>query len=254
LERDKEGLVNLRLWRRPEEVVRATPAAIRRLAELGLGRDLAWLEKELRSFGPVSPGPKAAVSFAGALNQLQTQTAAKAAGGGMALPEQAREHVLAHLLRLEPVLPLTEKRFEALLEKARKELPLVAQRTRDLYKQAHEQREQIARGTNRYEGMEADLARLVPGDLLLRTPHAQLPHVLRYLKAVRIRAERARNHPAKDADKAALIAEWDGWERYVPEANREVFRWLMEEYRVQVFAQELGTAQPVSVKRLEALL
>jgi ATP-dependent helicase HrpA len=28
---------------------------------------------------------------------------------------------------------------------------------------------------------------------------------------------------------------------------------MMEEYRVQVFAQELGTAQPVSVKRLEAL-
>jgi len=29
---------------------------------------------------------------------------------------------------------------------------------------------------------------------------------------------------------------------------------MMEEYRVQVFAQELGTSQPVSVKRLEALV
>jgi ATP-dependent helicase HrpA len=162
--------------------------------------------------------------------------------------------VLAHLLRLEPVLPLMEKRFEGLLEKVRKELPLVTQRTRDLFKQVHEQRDQIARGSNRYPGMEADLARLVPGDLLLTTPHGQLPQVLRYLKAVRIRAERAGNNPAKDADKAQLIADWEGWETFVPAANREVFRWLMEEYRVQVFAQELGTAQAVSVKRLEALL
>lgn len=252
LERDKDGLVNLRLWRRPEEAVKGTPGAVRRLAELALGKDIAWLEKELRSFAPVSAGPKAA-SFAGALNQLQTQVVAVKAAG-VVLPEQAREHVLAHLLRLEPLLPLTERRFEALLERARKELPLVAQRTRDLFKQVHEARDQIARGANRYPGMEGDLARLVPGDLLLRTPHAQLQHVPRYLKAVRIRAERAGNNPAKDADKAALIADWDGWESYVPEANREVFRWLMEEYRVQVFAQELGTAQPVSVKRLEALL
>jgi ATP-dependent helicase HrpA len=253
LERDKDGLVNLRLFRRAEEAVRGTPGAVRRLAELTLGKDIAWLAKELRGFAPVSAGPKAAASFAGALNQLQTQVVAvKAAGVG--LPEQAQEHVLAHLLRLEPVLPLTEKRFEGLLEKVRKELPLVTQRTRDLFKQVHEQREQITRGSNRYPGMEADLARLVPGDLLLTTPHGQLPQVLRYLKAVRIRAERAGNNPAKDADKAQLIAEWDGWETFVPAANREVFRWLMEEYRVQVFAQELGTAQAVSVKRLEALL
>jgi ATP-dependent helicase HrpA len=226
---------------------------VRRLAELALGKDIAWLAKELRGFAPASASSKAVASFAGALNQLQTQVVAvKAAGVG--LPEQAQEHVLAHLLRLEPVLPLTEKRFEGLLEKVRKELPLVTQRTRDLFKQVHEQRDQIARGANRYPGMEGDLARLVPGDLLLRTPHGQLPHVLRYLKAVRIRAERAGNNPAKDADKAQLIADWEGWETFVPAANREVFRWLMEEYRVQVFAQELGTAQAVSVKRLEALL
>jgi ATP-dependent helicase HrpA len=255
LERDKDGLVHLRLFRRAEEAVKGTPAAVRKLAELALGKDIACLAKELRSFAPVSAGPKAAASFAGALTQLQTQTQVVAVKvSGVGLPEQAQEHVLAHLLRLEPVLPLTEKRFEGLLEKVRKELPLITQRTRDLFKQVHEQRDQIARVTNRYPGMEADLARLVPADLLLRTPHAQLPQVLRYLKAVRIRAERAGNNPAKDADKAALIADWEGWETYVPAANREVFRWLMEEYRVQIFAQELGTAQPVSVKRLEALL
>jgi ATP-dependent helicase HrpA len=251
LERDKDGLVNLRLFRRAEEAVRGTPGAVRRLAELALGKDIAWLAKELRGFGAGGGGKAVAQSFADALPML-----GKSSGGHAwdSRGTEAQEHVLAHLLRLEPVLPLTEKRFEGLLEKVRKELPLVTQRTRDLFKQVHEQRDQIARGSNRYPGMEADLARLVPGDLLLTTPHGQLLQVLRYLKAVRIRAERAGNNPAKDADKAQLIADWDGWETFVPAANREVFRWLMEEYRVQVFAQELGTAQAVSVKRLEALL
>ena len=59
-------------------------------------------------------------------------------------------------------------------------------------------------------------------------------------------------NPAKDIDKYNLIAEFDGWQSHVPKSQHETFRWMMEEYRVQVFAQELGTAQPVSVKRLEA--
>ncbi|MEN9678542.1 MAG: hypothetical protein RIS76_4438, partial [Verrucomicrobiota bacterium] len=35
---------------------------------------------------------------------------------------------------------------------------------------------------------------------------------------------------------------------------REEFRWLLEEYKVSLFAQELGTAAPVSPKRLDELL
>ncbi len=251
LELDSDGLIHLRLFRRQEQAARSTPPALRRLAEFALGKDLAWLAKELRHFGAAAAKPASTASFAGALSQLQ---AAPAKTPSKPLPEQAQEHVLAHLLRQEPLFPLTEKRFEELLQKTRRDLPLITQRTRDLYQQIHEQRRQIATGKNRYPGLETDLARLVPPDLLLTTPHAQLPHLLRYLKAARIRAERAGNHPAKDADKAALIADWDGWESYIPAANRETFRWLLEEYRVQIFAQELGTAQPVSVKRLEALL
>ena len=39
----------------------------------------------------------------------------------------------------------------------------------------------------------------------------------------------------------------------VPPGQREAFRWLLEEFRVSIFAQELGTAQPVSAQRLQAL-
>jgi ATP-dependent helicase HrpA len=256
LERDKDGLIHLRLFRRPEDAMRTTPAAVRRLAELALAKDLAWLAKELRLFNPGPAAPKTAQSFAGALNQLQTQAVAPStsATATVPLPDQAQEHVLAHLLRLDPLFPLTEKRFQDLLDKTRRDIPLLTQRTRDLFKQIQDQKAEIARGANRYPGLDSDLARLVPPDLLLTTPHHQLPHILRYLKAVRIRAERAANNPAKDADKAGLISDWEGWQTFVPKASHETFRWLLEEYRVQIFAQELGTAQPVSVKRLEALL
>ena len=61
--------------------------------------------------------------------------------------------------------------------------------------------------------------------------------------------------PDRDRQEAEqLITDFATWPQEVPKANHETFRWLFEEYRVQVFAQELGTAQPVSVKRLEALI
>lgn len=251
LQIDAEGSLHLRLFRRQDEAAQSSPPAIRQLSELALAKDIAWLSKELRHFTLPTAAPKTAQSFAGALTQL---TATPKAPSSAALPAQAQEHLLAHLLRLEPLFPLTEQRFEALLEKTRRELPLLTQRTRDLFTQIHQEKTSLATGKNRYPGIDADLARLVPPDLLLTTPHAQLPHLPRYLKAIRIRAERAANNPAKDADKAQLIADWEGWESYVPKANRETFRWHLEEYRVQIFAQELGTAHPVSVKRLEALL
>jgi ATP-dependent helicase HrpA len=251
LQVDADGSLHLRLFRRPAEATSATPPAIRKLAELALAKDIAWLSKELRHFTLPTAAPKTALSFAGALTQL---TATPKTASAAALPAQAQEHLLAHLLRLDPLFPLTEKRFESLLEKTRRDLPLITQRTRDLFAQIHQEKNAIAQGKNRYPGIEADLARLVPPDLLLTTPHAQLLHLPRYLKAIRIRAERAANNPAKDADKAELIADWYDWESYVPKANHETFRWHLEEYRVQIFAQELGTAHPVSVKRLEALL
>lgn len=151
-------------------------------------------------------------------------------------------------------MPLKKARFDEMCERVRKELPGLAHRVRELLKQTEELKRKILAFPKRYAGMEADVERLLPANMLLVTPHAQLMHLPRYLKAVLLRAERAANNPAKDLDKAALIRDFDGWEQEVRPGNREAFRWLFEEYRVSVFAQELGTAQPASVKRLEALL
>ena len=105
---------------------------------------------------------------------------------------------------------------------------------------------------------------LFPG--FLRTvPLATLRHYKRYLKGAQIRLERARLSPAADLKKDALFAEQ--WLRYrkaldaIRQSNKpnnlnnqtlSEIRWMLEEYRVSLFAQELHTPEPISPKRLDA--
>ena len=249
----REGEVDLRLFRKPDEVTAASPTAVRRLAELALGKDIAWLQKELRSFDAGAKTVARPLSGLAHLS-LPSTDAVPAAAAAAPLSQQALEHLLAHVLRLQPLLPLTEKRFQSLCENARKELPALTQKVRDLWKLCDDWRQKIQAYPKRYPGMDQDLLRLLPMNVLAITPHAQLIHLPRYLKAIYIRAERAANNATKDADKALVIQDFQGWEKEVRPSNHETFRWLFEEYRVSIFAQELGTAQPVSLKRLEALL
>ena len=66
-------------------------------------------------------------------------------------------------------------------------------------------------------------------------------------------AERAALTPAKDAEKARQLAPFSDWATRVSPENQEKFGWLLEEFRVSIFAQELGTAEPASAQRLRAL-
>ena len=82
----------------------------------------------------------------------------------------------------------------------------------------------------------------------------------RYLKAIQVRLDKLKADPARDA---RLLAEyqplWTNYERRaiqlakagVDDPQIEQFRWLLEELRVNLFAQELKTPVPVSVKRLQ---
>jgi len=252
--RDDE--VDVRLFRKREEAEAASPAGVRRLAELVLARDLARLWKELAGLGRhLTAPPKQAASFHDALHQLGAKILAPAAA--FTTPEQlqhsANEHLLAHTLRLDPLRPLSEARFVAMCEAARRELPGLAYKVGEAAKQIVELRSKALALPKRYAGLEKDIERLVPADFLARTPHPQLAHLTRYLKAILLRAERASYSGPKDAEKAKLIAPFAGWEKKVPEDRREAFRWLLEEFRVSIFAPELGTAQPVSAKRLGEL-
>ena len=86
----------------------------------------------------------------------------------------------------------------------------------------------------------------------------QLGHLTRYLKAIAMRLEKLRTDSARDAQKLAELAPLQSNYRRLlaqrkgePDTRLEEFRWLLEELRVSLFAQELRTPMPVSVKRLQ---
>ncbi|MDA3924565.1 MAG: ATP-dependent RNA helicase HrpA [Kiritimatiellae bacterium] len=97
-------------------------------------------------------------------------------------------------------------------------------------------------------------AESVPGDVL--------EHYPRYMEACRIRIQRAQGNP--NADLRKLDEFTPHWRKYLdfsalkhsPHHDKELlnqYRWLLEEFRVSLFAQELKTARPVSSKRLRKL-
>jgi ATP-dependent helicase HrpA len=101
-------------------------------------------------------------------------------------------------------------------------------------------------------------ALLTPG-FLRELPPARLAHYPRYLKAMRLRGERLRQDPAKDQQRMLQVMPY--WRAYLQHraagadaADLAELRWLIEEWRVSLFAQELKTAEPVSAKRLAKAL
>ncbi|KQV40940.1 ATP-dependent RNA helicase HrpA [Massilia sp. Root335] len=107
--------------------------------------------------------------------------------------------------------------------------------------------------------MQAQLQGLVHKRFIAETEYSQLAHFPRYLKAMNVRLEKLRGNPARDAQ---LMAEWQAaatqFQRTVknqPLKNLDPrmieFRWMLEELRVSLFAQELRTPMPVSSKRLQ---
>jgi len=101
---------------------------------------------------------------------------------------------------------------------------------------------------------------LVHPGFFAQTPWERLTEVPRYLSALDRRLAKYPERPDRDARHAEQVAQW--WRRYDEragqdrEAGREDprlgdFRWLLEELRVSLFAQELKTPYPVSFKRVE---
>ncbi|WP_294360631.1 ATP-dependent RNA helicase HrpA [Propionivibrio sp.] len=112
------------------------------------------------------------------------------------------------------------------------------------------------------QDVEKLLGRLIGKRFIADTPFERLQHFPRYLKAVAMRLDKLRANPARDAQLMAEYAPlWTNYERRaivlakqgVTNAQVEQFRWMLEELRVQLFAQELRTPAPVSVKRLQKM-
>ena len=265
-----EGSVNVRLFRSRDLARAASLDGLRRLVELAVQKDLAWLEKDLR-----------------ALSRYDALYAPM--GDSAELRETALEHLKRHILPAEPPPALTRAHFEMAVAEARRRLPGLAPRFMDrlglildLRRQAHERIGEVAspalphtralsslsqlgspapvRAANPLAG---ELAGLVPPRFLERVTYERLAELPRYLKGLLIRAERAALNPVKNKERLDRLAPYqDALNRLraspprSPEAQREIetFRWMIEEFKISLFAQELGTAAPISPKRLDQQL
>nr|WP_315252338.1 ATP-dependent RNA helicase HrpA [uncultured Duganella sp.] len=109
------------------------------------------------------------------------------------------------------------------------------------------------------QDMQQQLQGLVHKRFLQENEYSQLSHFPRYLKAMNVRIEKLRGDPSRDTK---LMAEWQQAAAAYLRVSRDKsagkntdpkmveFRWMLEELRVSLFAQELRTPMPVSAKRL----
>jgi ATP-dependent helicase HrpA len=112
------------------------------------------------------------------------------------------------------------------------------------------------------QDVERQLGRLLGKRFIADTPFERLQHYPRYLKAISLRLDKLKADPVRDARLLAEYAPlWTNYERRaivlakqgVSDPQVEQFRWMLEELRVQLFAQELRTPAPVSSKRLQKM-
>jgi ATP-dependent helicase HrpA len=241
--------VELRLGKTPEEAQAGTRRGLTALLARLLGHDLGWLERDLR-----------------ALRELGTLAAT------LAPTEELQAHALESIRRWvsDParVTALTAAAFEAALTKAKGDLRGLVPRLTDQLREILTLRQALLVHPTPPPGIDQELAVLLAPDFLRTTPYAQLAQFPRYLKAMKLRADRWRQNPTKDAERTAQLAPYlaalkarnnvggapsprSNSPRGEGTPSTTTLRWLVEEFRVSLFAQELGTAEPVSAVKLD---
>ncbi len=261
---ERDG-VALRLAKTLDAAQSATRDGISRLLELQLSRELTWLERDLRSLRLL--GPLAAILAP--LDQLQSD-ALTALRLWLTNPDRCRAGSPDPAVSPTASSPaatstLTAATFTTALEKSLADLRGLVPRLVDQLREILTLRQSLLVHPSLFPTLERDLAALIPPDFLLRTPYPQLAHVPRYLRAMKLRADRWKQNPTKDTERAAQLAPYLAALAKLPSSDvggvtsprsspAESFRWLVEEFRVSLFAQELGTAEPVSTQKLDRAL
>jgi ATP-dependent helicase HrpA len=231
LQASREGVAR-KLFKTPEEATAATRRATAALLDRQLGHDLGWTQRDLRALREIGP-------LASTLAPLDT------------LQEQAFESVRRWVTERR-IAPLNATTYATVLERAKTDLRGLVPRLVDLLREILTLRQELLVAKDPPAGLLREVEALVAPDFLRATPFAQLAHFPRYLKAMKLRAERWRKNPGKDAERVAQIAPYAGAaEKLRSSEGGEAFRWLVEEFRVSLFAQELGTAEPVSAVKLD---
>ncbi len=165
-------------------------------------------------------------------------------------------------------LPRSERSFEEQVKRGRTRLPAVAEGAARLLGDiaaAHlavsQRLARLNAGLGRLAAeVRAQRDALVHPGFFSATPWPQLAHLPRYLEALDRRLAKFAERPERDAKHALQVAEL--WQHYYDRRDRnrragrdepalEALRWMIEELRVSLFAQELKTPYPVSYKRIQ---
>jgi len=242
---DKGAHVEIEVFDEPDVAAARHRAGLRRLVALQIKEPLKYLEKNIPDL------TKMAVAY------MPLGTAEE-------LRDQIIDVALDRAFLQEP-LPQDEFAFAKRIEEGRTRLNLIAQEVARLagvvlveFAAATRKLKDSKAPKDVAEDITAQLQRLVPKRFVVMAPWAQLQHFARYLKGVVMRLDKLRADPVRDAQKLAELRPLE--QRYLrrladlkgqTDARLDDFRWQLEELRISLFAQELRTPQPVSVKRLE---
>jgi ATP-dependent helicase HrpA len=242
---DRGAHCDVEVFDSPEEALRAHRAGLRRLFALQLREPIRFLEKNI-------PGMQQMVLHFMALGSQ----------------DELRDQIVACALDracLQEPLPVDEASFHARRDEGRSRLTLLAQEIARLaggilteYAAVGKKLTQAKTFAGAYADMQQQLQTLISKRFLIDTPYAQLSHFPRYLKGLALRIDKLKADPLRDtramAEFQPLLQSYQrllAQRREFSDPRLVEFRWLLEELRISLFAQELRTPMPVSVKRLQ---
>ena len=248
---DRQDSVSLRLGECPHRAARQTRSGLRRLVVLAAGR-------ELRTQVQWLPG-------------LERMTLSAASLGNFDLRGQLAELVADRAFLADRPIPRTKADFDGLVEAGRQRIGLAVQEVLELagplWEDHHQARLALeeAAATTKFQHALADVGQqldwLTGPDFLTSTPWPWLRHYPRYFRAIPLRLDALGGGGlARDRRNTEEIRR--RWQVYLDRAREHEqlgiddpelahYRWMLEEYRVSLFAQRLGTSLAVSGKRLD---
>jgi ATP-dependent helicase HrpA len=132
--------------------------------------------------------------------------------------------------------------------------------------EAHEVRTRLGQADGpvaALDDMRAQFSALIYPGFIAETGLGRLPDLVRYLKAIIRRLDKLAESAARDAERMAVVHRvTEAYQQALRELGEPArsgdaaaaIRWMIEELRVSLFAQTLGTPEPVSEKRIRAAL
>ena len=243
LQKEKDGRIALRLFDTTEAAEQAHRQGVIELMKLQLKEQVKDLNKGIQGF----------TQAAMLLKHINADT----------LRDDLTQAVCDRAFIGEDELPRNEKAFKEQIKRARSRLPAVKEALSRYLQETAAAYAELNGKLGKHpltHLMRQRLQTLLAAGFATRTPWAQWPRLPIYLKAMTLRLEKYSSNPARDAAREADIQEleqmWqektDGLVKQGQPVSDDLaaFRWMIEELRVSLFAQELKTPYPVSVKRL----